>query len=294
MAKYNDSVKLIIKCNRAAADSMIPLLKELKYMGRAGCSRGIEIKEYDGEHSFGFDGDGPDRIDSIELDGELVKSNIEEDGMRVLRKGAAGTRGVPDGSGPDGKGPTGLRLGGCPKREDFDDEAEYKKAMLRWKEKNQPVKKSHTEGKMNRLRKSGLTLVVIPGELSKAAKLSAVGSSHPAGLSGVSGKTKSKIPYTGHVERMKLAKMAAERMMAPKPEDEGKYADTPIVDHKGREKGEKPPYFKYSTGVSGMGSQAHGNFGRATLIVKPSEIGTSTPEGSTAHTPISNVSKPRK
>ena len=93
---------------------------------------------------------------------------------------------------------------------------------------------------------------------------------------------------------MKLTKMAAARMLAPKPESEGKYADNPAVDRKGRVKGEKPPYNKYATGVSGMGSQAHDNFGRATVIVKPSDIGTSTPESSTAHTPVSNMRKPRK
>lgn len=78
MSKYKDSVRLVIKCNRAAADSMLPLLKELRFMGNAGCSRGIKIEDYDGHNSaFGFDGDGPDRIESIELDGKLVKANAD-------------------------------------------------------------------------------------------------------------------------------------------------------------------------------------------------------------------------
>jgi len=143
--------------------------------------------------------------------------------------------------------------------------------------------------------KASLTLVIMPGELTKAAKLSGVGSGHPAGLSNVGGKTKSKIPYTSHIERMKLAKIAADRMLgASAPEDESKHTDTSIVDRKGRVSGEKPPYTGYGTGVSGMESRAHDNFGRATIIVKPSQIGASAPEGSTKHTPVKNVRKPKK
>jgi len=80
MEKYDDSVRLVIKCNRTAADSMVPLLKEFRFMGNAGCSRSVTIEDYsdhrdhDHIHRFGFDGDGPDRIDSIELDGELIKA----------------------------------------------------------------------------------------------------------------------------------------------------------------------------------------------------------------------------
>jgi len=66
------------------------------------------------------------------------------------------------------------------------------------------------------------------------------------------------------------------------------------VNQGGRAKGGKAPYNKYGTGVSGMDSQAHDNFGRATLLVKPSEIGTSTPERTTAHTPVKEVCKPTK
>lgn len=52
-----------------------------------------------------------------------------------LRKGAKGTRGVPDGSGPEGEGPTGRRLGNCPKKEDFDNEEDYLKAYKVWQQK---------------------------------------------------------------------------------------------------------------------------------------------------------------
>ncbi|MEE9353498.1 MAG: hypothetical protein V3U94_03665, partial [Candidatus Thorarchaeota archaeon] len=82
----------------------------------------------------------------------------------------------------------------------------------------------------NKMKKSSIALVIVPGELSKAAaKLSAVSAAHPAGLSGVQGKTRSKIPYTSHVERMKLAKMAAERMLLPRPEGTGEHSDTAVV-----------------------------------------------------------------
>jgi len=57
--------------------------------------------------------------------------------------------------------------------------------------------KSQREG--IRMNESKIALVIIPGSegLEKAAKLSKVGSGHPAGTSAVHGKTKSKIPYTG-------------------------------------------------------------------------------------------------
>ena len=146
------------------------------------------------------------------------------------------------------------------------------------------------------MNESKIALVIIPGSegLEKAAKLSKVGSKHPAGTSPVHGKTKSKIPYTGHAERMKLAKMAAARMLAPKLKSEKEHTNNPNVNQGGRDKGGKPPYNKYGTSVSGMGSQAHDNFGRATIIVKPSEIGTSAPEKTTAHTPIKEIGKPKK
>jgi len=50
----------------------------------------------------------------------------------ILRKGKAGERDVPDGSGPEGKGPTGRSKGGCPKKEDFDNEFDYWKAYRKW------------------------------------------------------------------------------------------------------------------------------------------------------------------
>jgi len=215
---------------------------------------------------------------------------------KSLMKGKAGTRGVPDGSGPEGKGPTGRRMPPQkPKREDFDSDETFSQALVRWKNtQGKNIKKSRMEGFMER-GKSGLALVIFPGELTKAANLSGIGSSikHPAKLSGVKGNTKSKIPYTSHTERMALAKMAAERMMAPKPENEGKYVDTPEVDRKGREKGQKPAGAVGSTGVSGMESQAHDNFGRETVIVNPTDLGAGRPESAAKYGGVKKVAKPR-
>lgn len=64
-AKFQDSVIITIKCNRSAADEIIPLLKEFKRMGNRGNSRGVTIEDYEGKNKFGFDGDGPSKIKSI-------------------------------------------------------------------------------------------------------------------------------------------------------------------------------------------------------------------------------------
>ena len=65
----HDKVKIVIECNRAAAESLMPLLETLEKMGNIGSSRSITIDDWDhGEDSFGFDGDGPDSIDKITLE----------------------------------------------------------------------------------------------------------------------------------------------------------------------------------------------------------------------------------
>jgi hypothetical protein len=71
----------------------------------------------------------------MSVDGKIIKG---ADNMRLilLRKGKEGIRGVPDGSGPEGKGPTGRKKGGCPKREDFDNEFDYYKALRKWQAEN--------------------------------------------------------------------------------------------------------------------------------------------------------------
>lgn len=136
---------------------------------------------------------------------------------------------------------------------------------------------------------ANIALVVIPGSLSKSTN------QHPAGISQANTKTKSKIPYTGHEERMRLAKMAADRMLgACAPETAKEHTGKPVVDHKGREKGQKPPHDNYGTSVSGMGSQAHDIYGKPTYLVKPSEIGSSPPESASKHTPVRHTPAPTK
>ena len=73
-AKYSDPATLTIKCNVFTAEELLPLLKQLKYMGQIGASRTIKIEDYDGDNTFGIDGDGPSMIYEIRQDGELVKS----------------------------------------------------------------------------------------------------------------------------------------------------------------------------------------------------------------------------
>ena len=70
---YKDKVRIIIDCNRSAADSLMPLLEQIKIMGNIGSSRSITIEDWNrdeewAENGFGFDGDGPDRIDEIKLE----------------------------------------------------------------------------------------------------------------------------------------------------------------------------------------------------------------------------------
>lgn len=114
-----------------------------------------------------------------------------------------------------------------------------------------------------------VALVVTLEGLEKLEK--AYGDKHPAKLSKVAAKAETNNP-SNHKERMKFARMFAEMCGASKPEDEGAHQPS-TVDHKGRVAGQKAPHDKGSTKVSGMGSQAHNNFG--TRIMKPSEIGAS-------------------
>jgi hypothetical protein len=82
--------------------------------------------------------------------------------MTKLFKGKAGTRGVPDGSGPEGKGPTGRRQGDCPKKEDYDSTFEWRKAYFKWKKKN---------GGEDEVEKSKSDVVVLqPSEIRRLQK----------------------------------------------------------------------------------------------------------------------------
>lgn len=77
---YEDSTKsneytIVIKCNSAGKNDLLPLLEEIKHLGSVGSSRTIKIVDEEGV--YGFDGDGPSRITSIDvIEGN---KNINED-----------------------------------------------------------------------------------------------------------------------------------------------------------------------------------------------------------------------
>jgi len=145
--------------------------------------------------------------------------------------------------------------------------------------------KSLLEG--NGIMKSKYLLVVRVGVNHPMIKS---GVSHPAKLSAPGGNIKSKIPYEGHEERMKLAKMAAARMAAPKPESASKY-QPPTVDSKGRAGAFKRPHTGYSDSVGGMGSSAADLFGKPTNG-SLADLGAGRPESASAHQP-KTMGKPK-
>ena len=76
-------------------------------------------------------------MQSANSNGEgVINMNLKDFFEQLETEGYEGTRGVPDGSGPaprmSGKG---RRMGNCPKREDFESDEEYEKAMKAWKKK---------------------------------------------------------------------------------------------------------------------------------------------------------------
>lgn len=176
-------------------------------------------------------------------------------------------------------------------KDHLEEDDEYYSHLVIMEKKN--IKKSHTEGKI--MNGSRVALVVVLGnDLEKAAKLSKVGSKHPAGLSGVNGEGVSgKNPSPSHTERMKLAKMSAQRMLAPKPENAKAHTPVKNVGQGARDKGQKPPYANFGMGASGMSSQAHNMFGVETFVVSPSELASSAPEKTSKYASVKNIAKPR-
>ncbi len=78
--KYNEDVKVEIVCTDATAkESLVPLLNYIKSIGNPGHSFDIVVEPNltvkEGKKTFGFDGDGPHRIDSIKIDGKEYRSN---------------------------------------------------------------------------------------------------------------------------------------------------------------------------------------------------------------------------
>jgi hypothetical protein len=69
---YHDEVVLTVKCNRAAAEALEPLLDHIKKTGAIGHTFDIVVDPDNSDYRkrFGFDGDGPDRIHDIKVSGE--------------------------------------------------------------------------------------------------------------------------------------------------------------------------------------------------------------------------------
>lgn len=70
-------VKIEFTASDEAAESVVPLLKELQKMGRQGSSRNVKIEDWDGKSSFGFDGDGASKLGDIKVNGQTVESLLE-------------------------------------------------------------------------------------------------------------------------------------------------------------------------------------------------------------------------
>lgn len=62
--------KIVIECNPEAKDNLLPILDTLRHLGSAGSSRSVTVEDHG---NYFFDGDGPDRIHSISVDGTQVK-----------------------------------------------------------------------------------------------------------------------------------------------------------------------------------------------------------------------------
>ena len=69
---YGEENTIEIECSPFGARQLIPLLKQLEYMGNVGASRRIKIDNYETDETFSFDGDGSAKIGGIYLNGEEV------------------------------------------------------------------------------------------------------------------------------------------------------------------------------------------------------------------------------
>jgi hypothetical protein len=77
-------VKVEFEASDEAAESLVPLLKELKKMGSQGSSRDIKIEDWDGRDRFGFDGDGASKIGTIKVDGQVVEESLLQEAVYKL------------------------------------------------------------------------------------------------------------------------------------------------------------------------------------------------------------------
>jgi hypothetical protein len=66
---YSDEMVLTVKCNRTAAEALEPLLNHIRKTGGVGHTFSIVVDPDSSDYrkTFGFDGDGPDRIGSVEI-----------------------------------------------------------------------------------------------------------------------------------------------------------------------------------------------------------------------------------
>jgi len=64
--EMNKKFCITIICNETACDNLQKILKYFEMMGDLGMTRDFMIDDYD-EEWFTFDGDGTDRIESIEV-----------------------------------------------------------------------------------------------------------------------------------------------------------------------------------------------------------------------------------
>lgn len=64
-SKEEEKKTITLQCNKYAFEELIPLLEALKRLGDMGASRAIKIQ--DENKGYYFDGDGPSKIFSINV-----------------------------------------------------------------------------------------------------------------------------------------------------------------------------------------------------------------------------------
>jgi hypothetical protein len=76
--------KIELEVSDEAAESLVPLFKELKKMGDQGSSRSVQIDDWEGRSSFGFDGDGNSKIREIKVNGKVVEAQLLQEAVYKL------------------------------------------------------------------------------------------------------------------------------------------------------------------------------------------------------------------
>jgi len=73
--------RIEVTCSELAAETLVPLLRELQRVGAAGTTCEVEIDDWDGPDKFAFDGDGGARIESVKVDGKPIAGTSEGETM---------------------------------------------------------------------------------------------------------------------------------------------------------------------------------------------------------------------